>query len=87
MKFILVCCLSILLSSFAFGQHQHNEVKAAAPKKNPQKTSDIETVGNNKLPGVVRYDLYIADTTVTFGGKAKRAIAVNGQIQIGRAHV
>ncbi|ARS38266.1 copper oxidase [Sphingobacteriaceae bacterium GW460-11-11-14-LB5] len=80
MKFILVCCLSILLSSFAFGQHQHNEVKAAAPKKNPQKTSDIETVGNNKLPGVVRYDLYIADTTVTFGGKAKRAIAVNGQI-------
>ncbi len=80
MKFILVCCLSILLSSFAFGQHQHNEVKAAAPKKAPQKASDIETLSSNKLPGVVRYDLYIADTTVTFGGKAKRAIAVNGQI-------
>ncbi|MFZ5954660.1 MAG: multicopper oxidase domain-containing protein [Candidatus Dependentiae bacterium] len=28
----------------------------------------------------VRYDLYIADTTVTFGGEEKRAIAVNGQI-------
>ena len=28
----------------------------------------------------VRYDLYIADTTVTFGKKAKRAIAVNGSI-------
>ncbi len=31
-------------------------------------------------PKTVRYDLYIADTTVTFGGKPKRAIAVNGQI-------
>jgi len=80
MKFILVCCLSILLSSFAFGQHQHNEVKAADPKKAPQKASDAETLGSNKPPRVVRYDLYVADTTVTFGGKAKRAIAVNGQI-------
>ncbi|NMN35103.1 multicopper oxidase family protein [Pedobacter sp. SG918] len=80
MKFILVCCLSILLSSFAFGQHQHNEVKAADPKKAPQKGNDVETLSNNKPPRVVRYDLYIADTTVTFGGKAKRAIAVNGQI-------
>lgn len=29
---------------------------------------------------VVRYDLYVADTTVNFTGKPKRAIAVNGQI-------
>lgn len=28
----------------------------------------------------VRYDLYVADTTVNFSGKPKRAIAVNGQI-------
>lgn len=28
----------------------------------------------------VRYDLYIADTTVTLGGEESRAIAVNGQI-------
>lgn len=80
MKFILVCCLSILLHSVAFGQHQHNEVKTAEPQKAPQKASDVETLGSNRLPGVVRYDLYVADTTVTFGGKAKRAIAVNGQI-------
>ncbi|TCD25420.1 copper oxidase [Pedobacter psychrodurus] len=80
MKFILVCCLSILLSNFAFAQHQHNEVEAAAPKKAPQKASAIETLSNNRLPRLVRYDLYIADTTVTFGGKPKRAIAVNGQI-------
>lgn len=29
---------------------------------------------------VVRYDLYIKDTVVNYGGKEKRAIAVNGQI-------
>ena len=29
---------------------------------------------------IVRYDLYIRDTTVNFTGKLKRAIAVNGQI-------
>ncbi len=29
---------------------------------------------------VVRYDLYVKDTTVNFTGKEKRAIAVNGQI-------
>ncbi|GGD57210.1 hypothetical protein GCM10011514_21580 [Emticicia aquatilis] len=29
---------------------------------------------------VVRYDLYVKDTTVLFGAKPKRAIAVNGQI-------
>ncbi|RCR70699.1 multicopper oxidase domain-containing protein [Larkinella punicea] len=29
---------------------------------------------------VIRYDLYVKDTTVNFTGKPKRAIAVNGQI-------
>ncbi|TLV01382.1 multicopper oxidase domain-containing protein [Dyadobacter luticola] len=29
---------------------------------------------------VIRYDLYVKDTTVNFSGKEKRAIAVNGQI-------
>mgnify|MGYP006381759613 FL=1 len=29
---------------------------------------------------VVRYDLYVRDTIVTFGDKPKHAIAVNGQI-------
>ncbi len=40
----------------------------------------IKTIVNNMPPRIVRYDLYIADTTVTFGKKPKRAIAVNGQI-------
>jgi FtsP/CotA-like multicopper oxidase with cupredoxin domain len=34
----------------------------------------------NFSPRTVRYDLYVADTTVTYGNKPKRAIAVNGQI-------
>ena len=33
-----------------------------------------------KAQNVVRYDLYVKDTIVTFAGKEKRAIAVNGQI-------
>lgn len=37
-------------------------------------------IDNNSPPKTVRYDLYIADTMVTFGKKKKRAIAVNGQI-------
>jgi CopA family copper-resistance protein len=40
----------------------------------------IKTIPNHTPPRTVRYDLYIADTTVTFGKKTKRAIAVNGQI-------
>lgn len=34
----------------------------------------------NAPPRTVRYDLYVRDTLVTFSGKTKRAIAVNGQI-------
>ncbi|QEM07137.1 multicopper oxidase domain-containing protein [Mucilaginibacter rubeus] len=40
----------------------------------------IKTVAAKFPPRTVRYDLYIADTTVTYGGKPKRAIAVNGSI-------
>jgi CopA family copper-resistance protein len=38
------------------------------------------TVETSQPPRTVHYDLYIRDTTVTYGKKAKRAIAVNGQI-------
>ncbi|HQS22883.1 MAG TPA: multicopper oxidase domain-containing protein [Sediminibacterium sp.] len=40
----------------------------------------IKTITSSTPPRTVRYDLYIADTTVTYGKKSKRAIAVNGQI-------
>ena len=47
------------------------------PKAN---IGNIKTTVNNTPPKTVRYDLYIADTLITFGKKSKRAIAVNGQI-------
>jgi CopA family copper-resistance protein len=40
----------------------------------------IKTISAKFPPRTVRYDLYIADTTVTYGNKPKRAIAVNGSI-------
>ena len=40
----------------------------------------IKTIVNQQPARTVRYDLYVADTTVTYGKKTKRAIAVNGQI-------
>jgi CopA family copper-resistance protein len=40
----------------------------------------IKTISASSRPRTVRYDLYVADTTVTYGNKSKRAIAVNGQI-------
>ena len=40
----------------------------------------IKTIPDNTPPHTVRYDLYVADTIVTFGKKSKHAIAVNGQI-------
>jgi CopA family copper-resistance protein len=40
----------------------------------------IRTITSQARPHTVRYDLYIRDTTVIFGKKPKRAIAVNGQI-------
>ncbi|MFT3910724.1 MAG: multicopper oxidase domain-containing protein [Ferruginibacter sp.] len=47
------------------------------PKVEIEKVKSIRSIDP---PHTVHYDLYITDTTVTFGGKRKRAIAVNGQI-------
>ncbi|RNL51690.1 copper oxidase [Pedobacter jejuensis] len=49
-------------------------------KKAKAKLGRVETISSNTPPRTVRYDLYVADTTVTFGKKSKRAIAVNGRI-------
>lgn len=49
----------------------------AVAKKN---LGTIKTVRASQPPRTVRYDLHIRDTIVKFGNKAKRAIAVNGQI-------
>nr|WP_233260899.1 multicopper oxidase domain-containing protein [Pedobacter sp. HMWF019] len=45
-----------------------------------QDMKGMKIFADRQLPRTVRYDLYVADTTVTYGGKSKRAIAVNGQI-------
>lgn len=42
--------------------------------------ADHQTGLSAKVPKVVRYDLYVNDTTVNYTGKAKRAIAINGSI-------
>ncbi|MEP6647546.1 MAG: multicopper oxidase domain-containing protein [Saprospiraceae bacterium] len=40
----------------------------------------IESPGLTKKPQTIRYDLYVADTTVNFSGKPKHALAINGTI-------
>ena len=40
----------------------------------------IHTLASSYAPRTVRYDLYVKDTLVNYGKKARRAIAVNGQI-------
>lgn len=59
-----------------------SEMKMDMPDMEKAKTNlgGMHTIVNNVPPQTVRYDLYIKDTTVTFGKKKKRAIAVNGQI-------
>jgi len=49
-------------------------------KKAKAQLGPIKTITSSTPPRTVRYDLYVADTTVTYGKKSKRAIAVNGQI-------
>jgi len=49
-------------------------------KKAKANLGPVKTVTASLPPRTVVYHLYIADTTVTFGGKNKRAIAVNGQV-------
>lgn len=57
-----------------------SEAPKQTPAKKDLKTVPLKTLTNQNPPRTVRYDLYIADTIVNFTGKAKRAIAVNGQI-------
>jgi CopA family copper-resistance protein len=56
------------------------DATADAIKSAKVKLGPVKTLTNNTPPHTVRYDLYIADTIVSYGGKPKRAIAVNGSI-------
>lgn len=50
------------------------------PEIKDQKVIPVLPQRSIKEGKVVRYDLYVKDTIVNYGGKPKRAIAVNGQI-------
>lgn len=85
MKNILTALL-LILYSVAPAQDMKG-MKMPVQKKGDNKplqtvsdTGLIKTISSNVPPRTVRYDLYVADTTVTYGKKSKRAIAVNGQI-------
>ncbi|NBA78633.1 multicopper oxidase domain-containing protein [Emticicia sp. ODNR4P] len=69
-----------LISSKTFAQHEHHQMSMPVVKEVGKSihNADIKTIQN--IPKVVRYDLYVRDTTVILGKKTKRAIAVNGQI-------
>ncbi len=62
------------------GMKMNDEGTASEMKDAKMNLGPIKTLVNNTPPHTVRYDLYIADTTVNYGGKPKRAIAVNGSI-------
>ena len=57
-----------------------NDATLANIKKAKANLGPIKINASNAKPRTVRYDLYVADTTVTYGKKPRRAIAVNGQI-------
>jgi CopA family copper-resistance protein len=70
----------LLLSSGTFAQHEHPQMSMPEVKEVPKKKKIPDNQIVEYTPKIVRYDLYVRDTTVILGKKAKRAIAVNGQI-------
>ncbi len=73
------CGMKLVLEKSAEGTGEEDQLSAdiELAKKN---LGPIKTITSQVQPRTVVYHLYIRDTTVTFGKKPKRAIAVNGQI-------
>jgi len=65
--------MKIILTAFLL-------ILSAAASAQDGKEKAMPRISSSVPPRTVRYDLYVADTTVTYGKKKKRAIAVNGQI-------
>ena len=83
MRFLANNIVFLVVAIPVFAQHEHHTTPMPQKQSLPQKENIVEKPINQRItskPKVVRYDLYIRDTTVTFGNKPKRAIAVNGQI-------
>lgn len=79
MKTILTFFLLIIYSAVSAQEGEDNPILENI-KKAKLNLGPIKTISSKVPPRTVRYDLYVADTTVTYGKKPKRAIAVNGQI-------
>jgi CopA family copper-resistance protein len=88
MKKIMIVVMMLCLKQFVFAQNDMHDM--AGMQKQPVTTDQVKsakanlgtvkTISNPVSPRTVRYDLYVADTIVNYGGKPKRAIAVNGSI-------
>lgn len=72
--------LTIILLIFCIRVFAQDTPLMKMPENQNHKKNTSHQFTQIGAPRTVRYDLYIADTIVTFGKKAKRAIAVNGQI-------
>ncbi|MGJ1526201.1 multicopper oxidase domain-containing protein [Sphingobacterium spiritivorum] len=59
------------------GNESHGEMNMNKQAQENVPMLPEKIIGGGK---VVKYHLYVKDTIVTYGGKSKRAIAVNGQI-------
>ncbi len=71
-----ICGMKLVSTKSDDNAHKHSTPnKELGHQKVPMLPKKV--LGGGK---VVKYDLYVKDTLVTFGGKSKRAIAVNGQI-------
>ena len=75
MKKIFFFLLVLVASGGAFAQ-AGMAVQRTKNYANPFQTTPAE----DSKPKTIRYDLYLGDTVVTFAGKPKRALSVNGQI-------
>lgn len=86
MKKLLLIILIVTAYSFVQAQDMKdmdmNKKKSTTSKKvekNIPKNTEIK-YEKNRPPKMVRYDLYVSDTTVNFTGKKAYAMAINGTI-------
>lgn len=82
--FLFLLTLAAISGTFAQMQHSGHQMPVQ-PAPTPQKTNDVQVAAGSSIyksrpAKLVRYDLYIGDTTVTFAGKKRPALSINGSI-------
>ena len=73
----------LFLSLYTYAQHEGHNMPAepsAKTKEENKKSAATPKISSNSKPKLVQYHLSIADTVVTYSGKKRKAIAINGQI-------